>query len=308
MRNENTMADNTRDSYLNKWFGGGAPGFLYFAGFRYWTASLLPAIVGTTLPFWLRPLGFSFKWFGAVEFLVATVLFHSGFSFLYERSEHRTTNKWTDSRLLVLGSGCILAACLLGLHLNRFAPGHIIIVYGLASIFAGMLYVSPPFRLCRQIGGEIVIAQSFGFMPVLGGYLVQTGDLIRLVYLASVPIVVATGLWVWTEKMVSRDYDETAGYDSLVISFGSRFSGRVIVPMLSAFLAVTLVLAVWSKSIMPYALATLFSFGLVWRIVTVAREGYSNESRMQLAHRSAFVVHLMICIVIAASSFFTFFR
>ena len=161
-------------------------------------------------------------------------------------------------------------------------------------------------RRMRNVGVPPLGARS---QPPTGGQIKATSfGRGCLLYLASVPIVVATGLWVWTEKMVSRDYDETAGYDSLVISFGSRFSGRVIVPMLSAFLAVTLVLAVWSKSIMPYALATLFSFGFVWRIVTVAREGYSNESRMQLAHRSAFVVHLMICIVIAASSFFTFFR
>ena len=129
------MVGKTRDSSLNKWHAGGAPGLLYFAGFRYWTASTLPAIVGTTLPFWLRPPGFSFQWFGAVEFLVATVLFHSGFSFLYERFEHRTTNKWTESRLLAFGSGCILVACLLGLHLNRFVPDYIIIVYGLATHF-----------------------------------------------------------------------------------------------------------------------------------------------------------------------------
>ena len=57
-----------------------SPGFLHFAGFRYWTASLLPALMGTTLPFWLRPPGFSFRWLGALEFLIATLLFHAGFS------------------------------------------------------------------------------------------------------------------------------------------------------------------------------------------------------------------------------------
>ena len=48
----------------------GSPGILYFVGFRYWTASLLPALVGTTLPFWLRPPGFAFNWLGAIEFLM----------------------------------------------------------------------------------------------------------------------------------------------------------------------------------------------------------------------------------------------
>jgi len=34
--------------------------FLTFSGFRYWTTSLLPTLVGTTLPFWLRSPGWSF--------------------------------------------------------------------------------------------------------------------------------------------------------------------------------------------------------------------------------------------------------
>jgi hypothetical protein len=55
------------------------------AGLRYWTASLLPALVGTTLPFWLRPPGFSFRWAGELEFALATALMHSGFCFLQAR-------------------------------------------------------------------------------------------------------------------------------------------------------------------------------------------------------------------------------
>ena len=44
--------------------------FLTLAGFHYWTASLLPALVGTALLFWLRSLGFSFRLFAAVEILI----------------------------------------------------------------------------------------------------------------------------------------------------------------------------------------------------------------------------------------------
>lgn len=97
---------------------GGIPGFLHFAGFRYWSASLLPALVGTTLPFWLRPPGFSFKWLGGVEFLLATVLLHAGFSFLQAWFEKRSTAKWPRSRLLRYGCACIALACLLGLLIN----------------------------------------------------------------------------------------------------------------------------------------------------------------------------------------------
>jgi len=94
--------------------------FLHPAGFRCRTASLLPALIGTTLPFWLRPPGFSFRWLGAIEFLFAPALFHAGFSLLQARFEGRSTSAWPSSRLLGgTASVCIFAACLLGLHVNR---------------------------------------------------------------------------------------------------------------------------------------------------------------------------------------------
>ncbi len=284
----------------------GSASVLYFAGFRYWTASVLPAIVGTTLPFWLRPPGFSFRWFGALEFLIATVLMYSGFSFLQARFEHRATNEWSESRLLGAASVCIVAACLLGLHLSR-STGSIFIVYGLATLFAGLLYVAPPARFSQHAGGEIVVAMSLSLIPVLGAYLVQTGDLTRTVYLAALPIYAATGLWVWTGQMASRSRDEEAGRETLVTVLGARLSGRLVVPAVSAALCATLVVAVLSASTMPWALTALLSLGLMWGIVSVSWSDYADTSKMLKVRTSAFIVHLVVCVIIAASSLVTAF-
>ncbi len=286
----------------------GVPGALYFAGFRYWTASVLPAIVGTTLPFWLRPPGFSFRWFGATEFLIATVLMYSGFSFLQARFERRATNEWSESRLLGAAGVCIVVACLLGLHLSRFTTGGIFIVYGLATLFAGVLYVVPPFSFSQRAGGEIVVSMSLSLIPVLGAYLVQTGDLTRTVYLVALPIYAATGLWVWAGQMVSRSYDEQVGRETLVTVFGARISGRIAVPVISASLCATLLLAVLSASTMPWALTALLSLGLMWRIVSVSWSDYADASQMLKVRTRAFIVHLAVCVIIAASSLATAFR
>ena len=281
---------------------GASAGVLYFAGFRYWTASVLPAIVGTTLPFWLRPPGFSFRWLGAVEFLIATVLMHAGFSFLQARFERGATGKWSESRLLVAASGCIVLACLLGLHLSRFTSGGIFIVYGVATLFAGLLYVAPPVRFSQHAGGEIVVAMSMSLIPVLGAYLVQTGDLTRTVYLAALPIYAATGLWVWTEQMVSRSSDEEAGRETLVTVLGPRISGRIAVPVISASLCAALLLAVLSASTTPWALTALLSLGLLWRIVSVSWSDYADAAQMFKVRTRAFIVHLVVCVIIAVSS------
>jgi 1,4-dihydroxy-2-naphthoate octaprenyltransferase len=286
----------------------GPSGVLYFAGFRYWTASVLPAIVGTTLPFWLRPPGFSFRWLGAVEFLIATVLVHAGFSFLQARFESRATDEWPESRLLGAASVCIVVACLLGLHLSRFATGGILIVYGLATLFAGALYVVPPLSFSRRAGGEIVVSISLSLIPVLGAYLVQTGDLTRTVYLAALPIYAATGLWVWTGQMVSRSYDEKVGRETLVTVVGARLSGRLVVPAISGALCATLLLAVLSASTPPWALTALLSLGLMWRIVSMSWNDYADALQMRRARTRARLVHLVVCVIIAVSSLAMLFR
>jgi 1,4-dihydroxy-2-naphthoate octaprenyltransferase len=79
-------------------------GFLHFAGFRYWTASLLPMLVGTTLPFWQRPRGLSFRWLGALEFALAAVCVHAGFCFLLAYFDERPATRWQRSRLIAASS------------------------------------------------------------------------------------------------------------------------------------------------------------------------------------------------------------
>jgi len=285
--------------------------FLHFAGFRYWTASLLPALVGTTLPFWLRPPDFSFRWLGAIEFLMATVLLHAGFSFLQAWFEDRVTTKWPKSRLLRYSGLCIVVACLLGLHinsglrLNKFVHESIFIIWGFSVVVMGVLYVVPPFNFSGRVGGEIVISESLGLLPVLGAYLVQAGDLTRTVYLASLPIVVVTGLWVWVDELVSRTDDEKVGRKTMVIFFGPRFSGRYGVLALSILLGASLLLAVFSASMIPGVLVTGFLFVLVWKIVAVSWDEYTNPMRMLEVRKMAFVLHLSICSIIATSSLVT---
>jgi 1,4-dihydroxy-2-naphthoate octaprenyltransferase len=142
-------------------------------------------------------------------------------------------------------------------------------------------------------------------MPVLGAYIVQAGDLTRTVYLASLPLVVATGLWVWIDELISRQDDEKVGRRTLVIDFGPHFSGRYGVLALALLLFATLLVAVFSESISPLALVTLLFGGLAWRIVTLSWIKHLCPGRMIAARRNAFVLHFVICSTVAVSSLLT---
>ena len=286
----------------------GIYGYLYYAGFRYWTASLLPALVGTTLPFWLRPSGFTFKWIGAIEFLIAALLFHSGFSFLLAWIQGKTTPYWPKYRLINYAGFCIIIACLLGLHLNTnmiFRPGvpnYIFVVFGLTTLFVGVLYVLPPFSFHRRVGGEVILAEGLGMIPVLGAYLVQVGDLTRTVYLASLPLVVTSGLWVWLDELASRMDDQKIGRKTMVLDFGSRFSGRYGVSAIASLFILTILLAVFSRALNPAVLISLLLVGILWKVATVSWKEYEISERMVEMGKLASVIHFITGSILVLSS------
>jgi 1,4-dihydroxy-2-naphthoate octaprenyltransferase len=202
----------------------------------------------------------------------------------------------------------MVAGSLLGLHLNsglrlhEGVPRSIFVVYGICGLFAGVLYVVPPFHFYRRAGGETVICGALGLVPVLGAYLVQVGDLTRTVYLASLPLVVATALWAWTDELRTRADDEKEGRQTMVILVGPRFAGRFVVSAHSLLFYATLFLAVFTSSISPWALVVLLTIGLVRTIIGISWYEYGGSPRLHAARSKALAVHLVTGIVIAASS------
>lgn len=277
-------------------------GLLRAAGVRYWTASVIPVLVGTTLPFWLRPPGFSFSWPGAVEVLFAAILLHAGFSFLLTRFEGGPDAGLPTSRLLGAATVCLVAAALIGLHLNTTIPGSTFLVLGLCALSTGALYVVPPLSFSHRPFGEVVISIGLGMLPVLAAYLAQTGDLTHRVYLASLPVVFATALWVWTNEMINRVADEKAGRRALVVILGSKLSGRFVVLKLAILVYVALFLAVFTASVIPLALVAVLTFGLARTVVSVSWNDHASPSKMDEARVNAYKLHLATGLIIAASA------
>ena len=285
---------------------------LELAGYRYWTASLLPALIGSILPFWLQPPGFSFRWLAAMEFIVGTLLIHAGFSSLHTWVQAgfraRTTPESISSWLISGGVLGIGAGCLIGMHLNSGlslhdgVPKTIFIIYGLATLIAGAFYVIPPASFWCRAGGEVVLCEGLGLLPILGAYLVQVGDISRTVYLASLPVVVATGLWVWMDELITGDLDRKQERQTMVILFGPRFSALVGTTALSGLYYVALFVAVLSASLSPLALAALVLLGLVRRILISSWRHYNYPGKLLASRDQAFHLHLFTGVIMILSS------
>ena len=283
--------------------------YFQFAGKRYWTASLLPALIGTTLPFWLNPPNFEFKLMNAILFLIVIFLGHVGFSLLYFGFTQKFNSKLKRKQLFILGIFCLLTSTLIGLYINSSlqlhanVPEYIFIIYGITAIFVGVLYVVPPFNFYQRLYGEVVISVGLGMLPVLGAYLVQVGDITRTVYLASLPVVVSIGLWVWITELISKENDEKLGYKTTIMYFPYKFSSRFITLFLIILIYTSLVLAVLGRSSLnPLSLVALFSIIYALTIINKIWKDYENVRVLQNARKNAFLIHLSICIVIIATS------
>ena len=273
------------------------------------TASVLPVLVGTTLPFWLDPPEFKFKWFLAILFLIATVICHYSFILLHIYFSKRHNENLESYHLLKKGITGLIISMLIGLYmnslllLNKNVNEYIFIVYGLSVMFAGLLFVFPPFYFSRRWGGETVLAVGLGMMPALGAYLIQAGDLTRTVYLASLPMVFSTGLWIWNHELFEARLPKKQGYKTTVWYFPYIYSSRYVTLMLIFLIYASLLLAVFGRpSLSPFSLLAVFTFFFAVKVAKITWYENGDAERLKIAEKHAFLIHFTIGMVIIASS------
>jgi 1,4-dihydroxy-2-naphthoate octaprenyltransferase len=244
-------------------------------------------------------------------FAAAAVLLHAGFSLLSAYFRETAAARRQRCDFLLWTGVCTASACAAGVVLNRAvrhsgdAHPALFPVFGICALIAGILFAAPPAALGRRIGGEFAAAVGLGMLPVLGAYIVQAGGLTRTVYLASLPMAAATGLWVWVEELAAWREDEAAGRRTTVLHFGPGRSGRYGVPAIALVWAAAWAAAVASKSVSPLALAALPSAGLLWQIAAVFRAEHISAQAAGRARFCAFALHFATCAIIAVSSLLT---
>lgn len=179
-------------------------------------AATVSAVTGTLLPLWLDLPGYHFDLPGASAFLFVALAMCFGFGYLGYR---RKGSRDLITGVLLLSSGAVVCV-LLSLQMG----GMLFPAFCMSSFFACVLYVFPPFQFHRRAGGKFVLAVSLGMLPLLGAYIVQTGDLVRKVYVASLPLVTSLGLVMWVKELIARQRDGEEGRGSIVRLFSPRFS------------------------------------------------------------------------------------
>ncbi len=296
--------------------------FMRAARAPFLTVSVMPVLIGATLPFWLRPAGWTFSVAHLVEMIVAVVLLHMGANLGNGYYDHVSGADPANPNPGVLSGGsglitsgaltagfflkssivCLALGAALGLHLNFVQPGNLVLVVGLIGIALAHFYTAPPVKLAYRGLGEIAVGLAFGVLPVVGSYYVQAGMVSWRVVMASLPISFAVVLVLWVNQIVDFKSDRDTGKRNLVVVMGTAAAGRGMVLVLALLTFGLLFAAVFTAALIPLTLVAVLAFGLIRTVVADCWNHHGRPDELVDAASAAIRLHLILGIIIAGSA------
>lgn len=291
----------------------------------FWGVSAIPVIVGSTLPFWLRPAGFVWNTGLFLVTLVAVVAIHIASNLANEYYDHLSAADASSTHRdgFSGGSGLIQSGDVparaylrgfvvlyavgigLGLYLNAVLPGNLVLLLGAIGVLAGYFYTAPPLRLSYRGLGEIAVLVAFGVLPVVGAYFVQTRTVSWQVVLASLPVAFAAVLVLWVNEIADAEADSRAGKLTLVARMGPSAAGRIVATALVVLVFLSLFAAVFTGSLIPLTLVAVLAFEYARTVVARCWSQRDRTKRIGEAQRAALKLHVTLGLVIAIAALVT---
>ncbi len=141
--------------------------------------------------------------------------------------------------LFFLTLGCAIGCIILVLTQSLF-----IFALGLTGLLGGFFYTAPPFKFGYRGIGEVVIWFLFGLLPVYGAYYLQTQSFCLTALLPGSIVGILIFLIILANEFPDRDADAAVAKNTLVVLFGTHFSGWIyrITLITSYFLAALFVI------------------------------------------------------------------
>ncbi len=232
---------------------------------------VVPVIIGAVLA-WEQ--GFSFQWGLFLLTFVGALAAHLGANVIndvFDFSEGtdqaaqqlmpQGTTLATGSQELMSGSVSLKAfrgvaivlfaiALLCGIIIAFARPWAL--AFGVAGFLLAFFYVAPPLRLA-YIGrglGEIDILISFGILPLVGAYYVQSGSITTSALLASLPIGLYTTAVLYFHHFLHWRADAEVGKVTPIVALGER-NARIVGAILLLLIAFTIILDI-SLQVFPW--------------------------------------------------------
>ena len=197
-------------------------------------AAISPVVLGTALAFHDGTFSFIISFMT----LFAAILIQIGSNFANDvfDFEKGTDGKERLGPLRVTQAGLILPknmkkamwlvfimAIFVGFYLASIG-GWPIVMIGLASILAGILYTGGPYPFGYHGLGDVLVFLFFGLVAVPGTYYLQTGEITYLSIWMGVAIGMLSTAILVVNNLRDADLDKVSGKKTLAVRLGKQFS------------------------------------------------------------------------------------
>lgn len=202
---------------------------------------LSPILVGSVLSWWearaFNPLTFALVVFGSITaHLAANTIddaydYSSGVDVVSNDVFPPDFGGWkvlprglmSFSQAKIIAYLFFAATILIGLYLTMIA-GPLVFLLGAIGIFFAYFHVAPPLRLgYRGLGlSEIGIFLSFGVLPVMGSFYVQSGQVSTLSAIVGIPLGLLTACILINHDQIFYDPYMKAGKRSFTVTVGRK--------------------------------------------------------------------------------------
>jgi 1,4-dihydroxy-2-naphthoate octaprenyltransferase len=219
--------------------GGRVPLKIWIAAARPRTlpAAVAPVLVGTSLAIAdgvFRPLAFIAALAGSVFIQIGTNLAND-----YSDAQRGADTADRLGPVRVTASGLVAprqvliatwlafgVAVLFGIYLIALVGWELLLI-GVASILAGVLYTGGPRPYGYEGLGELFVFFFFGIVAVVGSYYVQTEDFDGLAFALAVPVGLLAAAILMVNNIRDRETDSKVGKRTLAVRLG-RNNARLL--------------------------------------------------------------------------------
>jgi 1,4-dihydroxy-2-naphthoate octaprenyltransferase len=249
------------------------------------TAAISPVIVG-----WgISAAGQNFHWGGALAALFGAILIQIGTNLVNDvvdfakgtdNEERLGPTRVTQAGLLSIKQvwgGVVVSfglAILAGVYLITLA-GWPIVIIGVSSILAGILYTAGPYPLAYIGLGDLFVMIFFGFVAVCGTVLVVAGEILPLAWWLAAPVGALSVNILVVNNIRDLDTDRTAGRKNIPVLFGRQAAETEYILMNLLAYGIPLYLML-NTTVTPFALLIFISLPSATKLTRKLRSGLSG--------------------------------
>jgi 1,4-dihydroxy-2-naphthoate octaprenyltransferase len=208
----------------------------------------------------------------------------------------------SKSRTLIAAHIFLVLALVIGLFMYfYYHTGVFTIPLGFLAVCIGYGYTARPVKLAYRGFGEVAILFSCGWLAVITGYYLQTGQFSYIATLASIPGALSIFLVILINEFPDIKSDTLSGKKNLAVRLGREKAGILYITVLILSYASIVVIAFFGVPVISAVLSVVLIPFVIMIVLTVIKKRlYERGVLEELSLKTILFDHLITIIYTVA--------